>query len=185
MKGAVFIALNEMIESQYGINTWEELLDEVKPPSNGIYTSTEDYSDDEMTQFVLAISKKLSLESSQVTRLFGKFLFTELNKKYGIFTKLSSSLFEFLVSIENVIHKEVRKLYTNPNLPTLACEIKNENEIIVTYQSPRKLCFLAEGLMFGAANYYKENVVIDHTQCMHDGFDTCTLHIKRVKEEKK
>lgn len=177
MKGAVFIALNDMIESQYGIDVWEELLDTVKPEGLGIYTSTEDYPDSDINAFVVAISKKLNLETTVVTCVFGDYLFGELNKKYSIFTTLCSNLFDFLQSIEGVIHKEVRKLYTNPSLPSLNCQIINEKELIMRYHSSRKLCYLAEGLILGASNHYQQPVKIIHEKCMHDGEDHCILKV--------
>lgn len=182
MKGAVFIALNDMIEAQYGIDTWEQLLATVKPQCQGIYTSTEDYPDAEINDFVAAISTKLQLETTTVTRIFGDYLFGELNRKYDIFTKLSSNLFDFLQSIETVIHKEVRKLYTNPHLPTLDCKVTNDNEVTMLYYSERKLCFLAEGLILGAANHYKEEIQINHTECMHHGAERCTLKICKITD---
>ena len=174
MKGAVFIALNDMIESQFGIDVWEELLEKVKPSGDGIYISTEDYPDEDIVNFVLVISEKLKLDSTDVTRIFGKYLFGELNKSHPIFTSLADDLFDFLNSIENVIHKEVKKLYENPNLPSLETST-TEGVLEMRYESPRKLCFLAEGLIFGAAEHYKEEVVIEHPVCMHKGSDHCDL----------
>ncbi len=180
MKGAVFIALNDMIETQYGIETWDELLEEVNPENNGIYTAVEDYPDEDVVKFVLAISDKLGLPSSDVTRIFGEYLFADLNGKHPIFSKISEDLFSFLESIESVIHKEVRKLFDNPNLPTLSTS-REENALVMKYVSPRKLCYLAEGLIFGAANYYGESIYIEHDTCMHKGSDHCLLRV--VKNE--
>lgn len=176
MKGAVFIALNEMIEERFDIETWESILAEVKPICEGIYTSTEDYPDAEMMRFVLCVSNKLKLPTSTVTRMFGQYLFLELNGTYPMFSKQSANLFEFLESIESVIHKEVKKLFDNPNLPTLGTDI-NKNVLMMTYTSSRKLCFLAEGLIFGAAEYYNEKIHITHEICMHDGHDHCELKV--------
>ena len=176
MKGAIFIALNDLIESQYGLEVWDELLDEVKPDCNGVYTSVDDYPDEDIVKFVIAISRKLNIESSQVTQVFGKFLFGELNAKHPIFTQRAPTLFDFLESVEGVIHKEVKKLFENPNLPTLDTRV-DSNTLEMKYSSPRKLCYLAEGLIFGAAEHYGENIRILHPQCMHDGYDHCILKI--------
>ena len=180
MKGAIFIALNDMIESQYGIDTWEELLDTVQPGSEGIYTSTENYPDQEIVDFVIAISEKLQIPSSDVTRVFGRFLFDELNSKYPIFTQLTQDLIPFLKSIESVIHKEVRKLYDNASLPSISYKDEHENGITMVYSSPRKLCFLSEGLIFGAADHFKRKIELTHETCMHKGDEHCELVIKLI-----
>lgn len=180
MKGAVFIALNDMIENDYGMDVWNELLDEVKPESKGIYTSAKDYPDEEIVSFVLAISKKLSLPTQDVTRLFGFELFKELNSKFSIFTEQKDDLFSFLDSIEKVIHVEVRKLFENPSLPTLDCTQLSESEMEISYHSPRKLCFLAEGLIQGAAEHYDEKITLAHETCMHDGAENCIIKVTIV-----
>jgi len=46
------------------------------------------------------------------------------------------------------------------------------------YTSPRKLCFLAEGLIEGAAEQFNTKYELSHTECMHDGADRCALKIK-------
>ncbi|WP_086933699.1 heme NO-binding domain-containing protein [Agarilytica rhodophyticola] len=179
MKGVVFIAINDMVEDKFGIETWESILNEVNPKNGGIYTSTEDYPDEEVVSFVIAISKALSVDTTEVTRSFGTFLFGELNRKYDIFTKLTDNLFDFLCSIENVIHKEVRKLYENPSLPSLDCQKINDSELLVKYSSPRKLCYLAEGLILGASEFYNEDITLKHESCVHSGDDVCRLRVTK------
>ena len=46
------------------------------------------------------------------------------------------------------------------------------------YDSPRKLCRLAQGFMEGAGDYYKETVTVEHRQCMHDGDPECVLSVR-------
>ncbi len=180
MKGAVFIALNEFIEEQYGIELWEKLLDDVKPKCEGIFTSTEDYPDEEVRKFIAAISSRTELSPEDVTRIFGRFLFDELNKKFPIFTKISSDLFSFLESIENVIHKEVRKLYDNTSLPLITPLRRSDTVLELEYSSPRKLCLLAEGLVEGAAAHFGERIQLSHPRCMHRGAASCLLVVEKL-----
>lgn len=177
MKGVVFIALNDMVEKRFGIDTWESILAQVAPECQGVYTSTEEYPDEDIIKFVSVISETLALPSSEITQTFGHYLFGELNRKYTLFSASCSTLFDFLGSIETVIHKEVKKLYINPNLPTLGCTVTDERNLLMRYHSPRKLCYLAEGLILGAAKHYDEPVVITHDVCMHRGAKVCELKV--------
>jgi predicted hydrocarbon binding protein len=179
MKGAIFIALNELIEDQFGITTWETLLDKVQPASKGVYTSTEDYPDAEMTAFVLAISEHTGMSTAEVTRTFGLSLFQELNRKFPVFSELNPNLFAFLKSVEEVIHKEVRKLYDNTSLPSIESEQVSEKTLRLHYRSERKLCFLAEGLIQGAAQYFDEPISLHHSACMHHGAEACILEVTK------
>jgi len=175
MKGAVFIAFNEMIESTTSINVWEQLLDRVQPNSGGIYTSVEDYPDEELFALVEALSDITDTPANVLVEAFGKSLFESLNSKYPQFSAQEKTFFDFIKSIDGTIHKEVNKLYTNACLPSIQCEQTSENELILFYSSPRKLCILAEGLIAGAAQYYNVNCSISHPVCMHKGADKCQL----------
>ena len=178
MKGAVFIAFNQMIEEQAGVETWEKLLDEVNPESGGIYTSIEDFPDEELFSLVAKLSEISGEPVSVLVESFGYFLFSFLNEKYPVFTQSESNFLSFLESIDGVIHKEVKKLYENANLPTLDYEKIDNNTLIMRYQSPRKLCLLAEGLIRGAAKHYGVEYTLDHETCLHKDDSCCTFRIK-------
>lgn len=177
MKGAVFIAFNQMIESQAGIDVWERLLDEVDPDSGGIYTSVEDFPDEELFALVTKLSEISGKPVPDLVESFGCYLFSFLNEKYPVFTESEPNFIGFLKSIDGVIHKEVRKLYENANLPTLDYKEETESSIVMRYRSPRKLCVLAEGLIRGAAVYYDVKYSLDHETCLHKGDDCCTFRI--------
>lgn len=179
MKGIVFTSFNEMIEEEMGITVWERILKEVNPDSLGIYTAVEDYDDQEIFDLVNALSEITKISVSDLVKYYGHYLFRVLIKKYPVFTENIDDYFEFLESIDGAIHKEVEKLYVNPNLPKLTCEKVDEKTLKMRYQSPRKLCHLAEGLIKGAAAHYSEEYLLNHNKCMHDGDDHCEFLISR------
>jgi hypothetical protein len=180
MKGAVFIALNDFIEGQYGIEMWEDVLAEAKPASGGIYTSVENYNDQELMALLHVICQHLNLDKSQALRLFGEYLFNVLNVKHPIFTSLQSDLFKFLSSVESIVHTEVRKLFAGVVLPVINVASQTDKYILLRYESTRKMCELAEGLIQGAAKHYKVNIVIRQLNCYHCGDDHCLIEVKIV-----
>ncbi|MFK7865530.1 MAG: heme NO-binding domain-containing protein [Pseudohongiellaceae bacterium] len=180
MKGIVFTTFNDMVEQKIGIDMWESLLESVKPDSGGIYTSIEDFPDQELLDMVTELSKKTNTPAEVLVNAFGQYLFHALAFKHSVFTDEKPDLMEFLKSIESVIHKEVRKLYQNPNLPSIEWEQPTENHLTLYYHSPRKLCHLAEGLIKGAAEHYETKVDIAQTACMLDGAERCIFEIEIV-----
>ena len=100
-----------------------------------------------------------------------------LNMKHSIFVESEPDFISFLKSIEDVIHKEVMKLYPNPNLPSLKWEQPDDNSITLFYRSPRQLCSLAEGLIKGAAEQYEVEYTMKHDVCTHNGDDHCRFEI--------
>ncbi len=177
MKGAIFIAFNQMVEDVVGIRAWEQLLQEVAPASGGIYTSVEDVDDTELFALVEALADIIGQPMAALVESFGCYLFSFLNEKYPVFTASEPNFFSFIKSIDGVIHKEVRKLYSNTQLPSISCEQLDDKTLEMTYYSPKKLCILAEGLIRGAADYYKTDYTLQHNRCMHRGDKQCVFKI--------
>lgn len=178
MKGIVFTTFNDMVEQEIGIEVWEKILDTVKPESAGIYTSVEDFPDEELIRMVSELSMITDTPVVELIKAFGQYLFHTLALKHPVFIEDEPDFIEFLKSIEDVIHKEVKKLYPNPNLPTLKWEQPDPASLIMFYTSPRKLCHLADGLIRGAAEKYKVDYTFSHDVCMHDGHENCEFKIR-------
>lgn len=178
MKGIVFTALNDMVEQKLGIDVWESALENVNPPSGGIYTSVENFPDSELAALVADISLKTGIPQTALLEQYGKYLFQVLAKKHsGLVTKEPDFL-NFLKSIDDEIHKEVEKLYKSPDLPSLKWNQPGPDVLILNYESPRKLCALAVGLIHGAAEYFNVNIELGHETCLHRGDDSCQLSVK-------
>lgn len=178
MKGIVFTTFNDMVEKEIGIDTWDALLEAVNPESKGIYTSVEDFPDEELFAMVAELSERTGTPVTELLKAFGQYLFHVLAIKHGVFVEEEPTFLGFLKSIDGVIHKEVEKLYPNPNLPKLDWEQESQDTLILHYRSPRKLCHLADGLIKGAAERYQVQLTMTHDPCMHDGSDHCRFHIK-------
>lgn len=180
MKGAIFIALNEMVVEQHGFGTWLSIIDEAKV--DGVYTGTKNYPDEELFAIVSVICNTLQVALPDIMKAFGEYLFHFLHKSYPMFADQKPDFFEFISSIDGVIHVEVHKLDENAQTPTIKVEQVNADEALLSYYSPRKLCHLAEGLLTGAGRHYGIEVRISQSQCMHLGAEECHLHIQQVKQ---
>jgi len=178
MKGAIFIALNEMVVEQYGLGTWLGVIDQAKV--EGVYTGTKNYPDEELFAIVAVICDTLQLALPAVLKAFGEYLFHYLHKSHPVFADQTPDFFKFIDSIDGVIHVEVHKLDEHAQTPTIKVEQVNAEEAVLRYHSPRKLCHLAEGLLTGAAAHFGIQIHISQTQCMHKGANDCHLHIQQV-----
>ncbi len=177
MKGMVFTLFNELVEQQFGMDTWEHLLDKVKPKSEGIYTAGESYDDAELMALVTELSAKTKIPASDLVRAFGKFMFPNLASKYPIFLQGQPTLKDFLKTVHDVIHVEVRKLFPEASLPVIEYEDPSPKALVILYRSPRKMCHLSEGLIEGAAEHFNTSVTINHPLCMHNGASHCRLEL--------
>jgi len=83
----------------------------------------------------------------------------------------------FLLSIDRYIHVEVNKLYPDSSFPSFRYQDGGEQELTIYYSSSKKLCFLAEGLIEGAAKHFNNECSLIHSTCMHRGDDCCTFEL--------
>lgn len=178
MKGIVFSLLNEMVEEVFGLAAWSQLLDDTG--LEGIYVATETYDDAELFALVGAAENATGIPASDLVRQFGEYMIPHFASSYPVFFEGQTSLKQFLLTVDQVIHVEVRKLYPNAGLPEFNYEDIEDSELVMLYSSPRKLCALAEGLISGSAKHFNQEYSLDHSVCMHTGGDHCRLEIKML-----
>ena len=178
MKGVVFDILNEMVEEKFGFQAWESILDQAG--LDGIYVTTETYSDEELLKLVAAAEAVSGIPAAELVKEFGRYMLPSFVKSHPVFFEGQPSLRQFLLTVDRVIHVEVRKLYPDAGLPTFdyGDETDDPTKLVMIYKSPRKLCALSEGLIDGAAIYFGEKYSLEHEVCMHKGADHCELKME-------
>jgi hypothetical protein len=175
MKGIVFNLLEELVRRDYGENTWDALLDTAG--LDGAYTSLGSYPDEELIKLVSAASGALKKPSDAILRWFGRKAMPLLAEKYPSFFAEPKSTRKFLLTLNNIIHPEVRKLYPGAHVPIFDFNTSSPDVLFVGYKSERKLCALAHGFVEGAADHYNEELDFEQTQCMHRGDAKCVFKI--------
>lgn len=176
MKGVIFNLLEEAVVDQFGDTAWDDLLDAAEV--EGAYTSLGSYPDSEIMALVAAASAKLDLSPAAILRWFGKSAIPSLATRYPDFFSTPGNVRNFLLSVNTIIHPEVRKLYSGAGCPHFQFEERASGELIIGYSSPRMLCALAEGFIAGAADHFGESVQVAHAGCMHDGSAQCDLVVQ-------
>lgn len=161
MKGIVFTEFLDMAEEKFGPEVVDEVLEASDLPNGGAYTAVGTYDHSEMLRMVGALSRSTSLEAPELVKAFGEHLAGRFVAGYPLFFAGISSTFDFLPTIESHIHVEVRKLYSDADLPTFTCERLGPDRMQFEYRSPRPFADLAEGLMAGTAKHFGETIGIE------------------------
>ncbi|AFU99785.1 heme NO-binding domain-containing protein [Simiduia agarivorans] len=177
MKGAVFISLQKLVEPLIGIAGWQQLLDSCHLASEGAYTSGGKYEDAEMVALVSALVTRLDMPVDELLRLFGRHLFKDLTPGHTRLLDDCGNPCRFMKAVDQRIHVEIEKLHPGSSLPFMTVTDLSEHAVRLDYRSPRKLCFLAEGLAAGVADYYDTHFSLKHPVCMHQGADHCELEL--------
>lgn len=181
MKGIVFNLLEEVIARHYGDETWDRLL--TASGLDGAYTSLGSYPDEQIGRLVAEIGKDFGLTPFEVLRWFGNQAMPLLFDRYPAFFQSQTSTRSFLLSVNHIIHPEVRKIYPGAQVPTFEFSDAPDGGLLMGYCSPRRLCALAQGFAEGAATHYRETVDFKHLKCMHRGDESCLCSISFASEQ--
>ena len=175
MQGTVFTTFSNMIIEKMGMEMLDDLIDETHPESGGIYTAGGNYADSELINMVAALSTKTNIPAGDLVKAFGNYLFETLYCSSPADISQINDLKTFLLSIDGVIHKEVKRLYPQAYLPSFSYNDPGGNTLEIFYQSDRQLCELAEGLIIGAAEHFSQPITLTHPECLHHGDKHCKI----------
>lgn len=179
MKGIVFNLLEDVVTQHYGAATWDDLL--AAAQVDGAFTSLGSYDDERLLRLVSAASTALNLPPDTILRWFGTHAIPLLAKKYPGFFSQHDNTRSFVLTINNIIHPEVRKLYPGADVPDFDIDANAPDTLVLDYRSKRRLCAFAEGLVTGSATHFGETAQIRHDLCMHRGDACCRLELTFVK----
>jgi len=174
MKGILFNLAEEVVEAGYGPDTWERIIE--ASGVSGAYTTLGNYPDEQFSKIVAGAAKVLGAPEATIISSIGEGAMPLLSERYPDFFAGHESARTFVLTLNEIIHPEVRKLYPGVDVPEFQfTDGGPDGELEVVYQSRRRLCALAEGFIRGAATRFGETVTISHPRCMHRGDPSCTI----------
>ncbi|GAA1913281.1 heme NO-binding domain-containing protein [Nocardioides marmoribigeumensis] len=175
MKGIIFNLVEEAVTARHGEDAWDQVLD--RAGVTGAYTSLELYPDEELRALVASGAELLDTDPGELTRWLGHEALLGLAERYPHFFAPHASTRPFLLTLNDVIHPEVRKLHVNADPPDFGFDEGEGDALLLTYASRRRLCDLAVGMIDGAATHFRETSRLTHDVCMKDGAEACVLTV--------
>lgn len=179
MKGVIFTEFLDMVDRKFGPDCMDDLIDETDPPSGGAYTAVGTYRCAEMMAFVAALEKRSGLSSASLLRAYGHHLFGRFVVRYPELIAGYNDSFALLRVIDDTIHAEVRKLYDDAELPRFDCTVHGADSMTMVYRSLRPLSDLAQGLIEGCADHYRERIAIGRKDSREGDFNVSVFDITR------
>lgn len=178
MKGVVFNYLEEFVVENYGLEPWEKLLAKCPLKSGGVFVGPSTYPDVDFLAIVSAALKEFEMSQELLLEKFGKALFVKLARDFPVFLEGHVHPKSFLLSVESVIHVEVKKLMTESSLPEFIYFDTQEDQLGIEYRSKRRLCPLMKGILMGVAEHFKTDMNIEHPECLHSAGSRCLFSIE-------
>ncbi len=169
MKGIVFTEFLEMVETEFGLETLDVIIENSDLSSDGIYTSVGTYDFNEMVSLITSLSGEVGIPIGDLIYTFGLYLFTSLGKAHPEVIQSYNSPIGLLYSIEDHIHVHVKKLYPDAELPTFKILEKTDTSISMIYNSSRGLYRLAHGLIEKAFEHFNGSASVSYELLKADG----------------
>jgi len=177
MKGIIFNLLEEVVTTHIDEKMWDAILESAG--ADGAYTSLGNYPDEEFVRLLGALSVQSGKSDREALKWFGQLAIPFLAQRYPELFAAHKGIRSFLLSLNDVIHAEVRMLYPDADVPVFEFETPvgaaAHDTLIIHYRSKRRLCQLAEGFIAGAAEHFRERVTVTQPNCMLEGAKTCAL----------
>jgi hypothetical protein len=176
MKGIIFNLLEDVVSDVHGPATWDLLL--LEAGVSGAYSSLGNYPDEEWAGVVKTASARLGMPEGDVLRWFGRAAMPRLAQGYPHYFTSAPNLRAFVLTLNQIMHGEVRKLYPGAVCPYFDFGALESGTLEMVYRSPRRLCALVEGFIQGAADHYAEQAALTHEACMHHGAPACVFRLE-------
>lgn len=178
MKGIVFTEFLEMVEAKFGYEMVDKIIEDSSLPNHGAYTAVGTYPHHELLRLLDQLAQASAIEKSELLHAFGVYMFSSFKDGYPGFFEGFSHAFDFLMTVDGHIHKEVQKLYPDAILPSF--KVSHEaQQMKMVYTSYRRLSDFALGLIEASLCHFKHEHSIQKHQLNEDGTEvefTITIH---------
>jgi len=168
MKGIIFTEFIAFMEAAHGPDFSDDVIYESGLADRAAYTSVGTYDFSQMQMLLTAFCKKSNSGLPDALRSYGRFLSRTFQSKHRDMYAQYPDIIEFVSSVENHIHMEVRKLYPDAQLPRFDVLERTPDRLVISYRSCRPLVDLAAGLIEGSAAFYGQEATVRHRRQVAD-----------------
>ncbi len=168
MKGMVFREFIDMVEAEFSPAVADAIIVASDLSTDGAYTTVGTYPFQEMVSLVTNLSKETNLPVPALLAHFGRHLFVRFAAMHPDYVAPMNGVFGLLRQLDNHIHREVRKLYSDAELPSFTHEQQGEDRLVLTYSSRRNMADFALGLIEGCIAYFNEPMDIERVDLPED-----------------
>ncbi|HED13982.1 MAG TPA: heme NO-binding protein [Gammaproteobacteria bacterium] len=182
MKGVIFNVFDTFVVERFGADAYEALLDSCTLQTREPFVGPGTYPDADFAELIIKASQQLNLPTPDLLRAFGHFCLPRLVDKLPELLEGHTAK-SFLLSVENVVHIEVHKLYADALTPTFRYLDPAPSHLSIQYSSPRRLCHLMEGLLDGVSEHFATTISYHQSQCMLDGAESCVFDLEFLAQQ--
>ncbi|MCY1635517.1 heme NO-binding domain-containing protein [Marinifilum sp. D737] len=161
MKGIFFTELLEMAEREYGSQAVDKIIPFLEAGDHGVFNANMDYPYTQFHELINRLADEVRIAPSDLTKIYGEYLFSRLIIIYRPHFAGNSDIFEFLEQIDYFIHVKLQADFPHKGIPGFKAERISQNTFAVSYQSKYDLIDLAIGLFMGCQKFFNEDLTVN------------------------
>ena len=173
MHGRILWQFREYVEARRGSGAWQTVC-KAAGLEDRIYLA-QAYPDAESLLLLQAFARMTGKSAPAILQDFGEFTVPSLLGMYAHLIKPQWRTLDVVEHTEKVAHGAVRAQERGAAPPYLRAHRVSSHELVITYNSPRKMCPFAVGVGLGLGKYFQESVKVLHDPCMRLGADHCEI----------
>ncbi len=173
MVGVIVSAFGDFVGLKCSAAAQEALADKL---GGQRVIATQNYPDEMVLAIIAEVASADGKGLEQILEEFGYDFVRWAQPRYKVFFA-SPSARDFLLGM-TVAHQSVRSFNLEAAPPAFRYEQPSSDELVMIYDSPRKLCSLMRGLIAGVADHYGERVAIREPSCQKRGGKECRFELK-------
>jgi hypothetical protein len=181
MHGIIHLELQKFVTERYGERAWQTLSQKAEL-GDEIFTPLRAYPDELMFRLVRAAVDLTLTPAEQILEAFGEHLVSGYLALYGNLLKPEWRTIDVIEHTEETIHRVVRMRQPGAEPPLLKAQRTAHDEVVLFYDSHRRLCAVARGIGRGIANHFGETIAINERKCVHRGDPGCVISYKLMPE---
>lgn len=179
MHGIIHLELKKFVERTFGGQAWSALVEQAGLGAE-IYTPLRSYPDQQLFALLQTAVELTGIDRDTLIEQFGEFLVPTYLDVYSRLLDPSWRTLDVIEHTEETIHRVIRARQPDVAPPRLKVARPSSHEVVVTYDSDRKLCGIARGIARGLARHFQEEVSIRDLRCMLRGDPVCLISVRQA-----
>lgn len=176
----IFIAeLKYYFDTKFGGNIGESTLEKYGYDSKA-HLHFQEYPDYIIMGIITEASGIAKKSVNEVLEDFGEFVTPYFIRMYRPLIHSDWKTLDLIENADKTIHKIVRMKNPGAAPPEIKCFRPKYDEVVITYNSHRKMCGIVKGIAKGLARHYSQQIYITETNCMLKGNSSCIITIKLI-----
>lgn len=181
MFGSLMVRFQAYMINALGEEEWKDLLRQAGQPEDKVYRSIKFYSDDEFDKLVEIACGKIGIDKDVLYKKLGLDFGRYLLKTYKVMFFPSWRALDVIEKAAPKVFKSIQYIDAHAPKSSVVCERVSPEEVIVHYQSERKMCPYILGIIDAMGEYFNEKLEVSHTKCQRYKGSECEIHVKLIK----